>query len=168
MAERSPRNGLTWTQSFHFLLCSIWTNKAGDLTEHRGEGERGVVVVMGGRLPWLESNQRGGVGEGEYKQTTWQWKACRLLCWKRQTETSPHIDAAVSPQQQFWEMAAVCTVATIYMGLIQPAYRFHHQLRCLVWPSCFTPPIDSLLASFAVCVVAHKALSHMNESIFRK
>lgn len=30
-------------------------------------------------------------------------------------QTSPHIDAAVSPQQQFWEMAAVCTVATIYM-----------------------------------------------------
>lgn len=29
-------------------------------------------------------------------------------------QTSPHIDAAVSPQQQFWEMAAVCTVATIY------------------------------------------------------
>lgn len=38
----------------------------------------------------------------------------------------PHIDAAVSPQQ-FWEMAAICTVAAIYMNLIQPTYRFHHQ-----------------------------------------
>lgn len=45
--------------------------------------------------------------------------ACRLRCWEGQTETSPHIDAAVSPQQ-FWEMAAICAVAAIYMNLLQP------------------------------------------------
>lgn len=45
-----------------------------------------------------------------------------------------------------------CTVAAIYMELIQPTYRFHHQPRWLVWPSCFTPPTESLLSFSFVTV----------------
>ena len=50
--------------------------------------------------------------------------------------------------QQFWEMAAVCTVAAIYMTLIQHAYRFHHQLWWLV----FLPPRAALFQLILSCL----------------
>ena len=113
-------------------------------TEGRGGWRKRGVVVGGGCRDWNITKERGEGGrggEGEDEQTTWWWKACRLVCWERQTETSPHIDAAVSPQQQFWEMAAVCTVATIYMELIQPRLSLSSSVAGLTpWS---TPNIDS-------------------------
>lgn len=76
---------------------------------------------------WRVSRKRGGRGQTHHVMM----KRLQAAVLGRQTETSPHIDAAVSTQQ-LWEMAAVCAAATIYMGLIQPAYRFHHQLQWLV------------------------------------
>lgn len=56
-------------------------------------------------------------------------------------ETSPHIDAAVSPQQQFWEMAAVCTVAAIYMGLIQPGLSLSSPATAAGWSDLSLLPL---------------------------
>lgn len=118
-------------------------NKQGGWPDRAVRGGAGGGGGREGCRDWNITNE-GGCAVDKLR-TTWRWKACRLRCWERQTETSPHIDAAVSPQQ-FWEMAAICTVAAIYMNLIQPTYRFHHQPYWPAWPSCFTPPIPALLS----------------------
>ena len=147
MAEQSPRNGLTVDSVLSFPLL-FHLNKQGGWPDRAQKGRGGGRVEEGregwrwwGGLPWLEYNQREqGVGWDE--QTTWCWKACRLLFWERQTETSPHIDAAVSPQQQFWEMAAVCTVQLLFTReWFSPLVAF-----VISWSGC-SDPLASLLAA---------------------
>lgn len=90
------------------------------------------------RLTWQSSDGRGGVrwrerwGEGgglvdhvTVKSLQAGW--CVPL-------PPIHPDAAVSPQQQFWEMAAVCTVAAVY---IQPVYLFHRPAPPSLPPQLF-------------------------------
>lgn len=101
----------------------------------RGSGERGGA-------PWLEYNQRerrrrrGGRGQAHHV-TVKSLQAAVL----GKAETSPHIDAAVSPQQQFWEMAAVCTVAAIYMGLIQPGLSLSSPATAAGWSDLSLLPL---------------------------
>lgn len=62
----------------------------------------------------------------------------------------PHIDAAASPQQ-FWEMAAICTAAAIYMNLLQPLMA--SVISSTGWPDPHAPPPPrpSYLPLLALC-----------------